>query len=167
MAEQYDAEYVRAVYERHVDDVFRICFSYLQNVHDCEDAVSAVFIKLMKHQPQFFSEEQERAWLIVTACNHCKSLLRLSLRHPKVDISSLPEQKYWEDTEHSDLLKLVLSLPEKHRTVVYLHFFMGYSLAEIAKMMKVNESTVRSRLFHGKKKLLKMMGGNEYEKAVQ
>jgi len=67
-------------------------------------------------------------------------------------------------TNWQELLELVLSLPEKYRIVLYLYFFIGYSLAEISELIKVNQSTVRSRLFYGKKKLRKMIGGNEYEK---
>lgn len=164
MGEYYDSEHIKQIYERNVDDIYRLCFSYLKNSHDSEDAVSVVFEKLMKKQPAFMSQKQEKAWLVVTACNHCKSVLRFSLRHPKIDISDLPEQEYWDGRENADLLELVLSLPEKYRIVLYLYFYMGYTLSEISGIIKVNESTVRSRLFYGKKKLLKLMGGTDYEK---
>lgn len=164
MPEDYNTEYIREIYERNVDDIYKLCFSYLKNVHDCEDAVSAVFVKLMKNKPVFQSYKQEKAWLIITACNHCKSVLRFLLRHPKIDIASLPEQEYWDDSENSEMLEIVLSLPKKYRIVLYLHYYEGYSLVEISKIINENESTVRSRLFYGKKKLLKLIGGTEYEK---
>lgn len=157
-------EYIKEVYEQNVDDIYRLCFSYLKNIHDCEDAVSAVFVKLMKSKPFFENRQQEKAWLIVTACNQCKSMLRFSLRHPRVDISDLPEQEYWESTENSEMLELVFSMPAKYRIVLYLHYYEGYSLKEISELTKTNESTIRSRLFYGKKKLKKLIGGNEYEK---
>lgn len=166
MTENYSKEYISEIYERNVDDVFRLCFSYLKNIHNCEDAVSAVFVRLIKKQPHFSSEKEEKAWLIVTACNCCKDMLRFSLRHPHIDISGLPEQEYWDKTENSELLETVLGMPEKYRAVLYLHFFIGYSLKEIAEITKVNESTIRSRLFYGKKKLAKLIGGNEYEKKI-
>lgn len=164
MAEDYSKEHIREIYERYVDDIYGLCFSYMKNVHDCEDAVSAVFEKLIKSKPIFESQAQEKAWLIVTACNHCKSVLRFSLRHPKIDISSLPEQEYWDKTENSEMLEAVLSMPEKYRTVLYLHYYEGYMLSEISHLIKVKESTVRSRLFYAKKKLLKLIGGKDYEK---
>lgn len=164
MPENYDTEYIKKIYERNVDDVYGLCFSYMKNIHDCEDAVSFVFEKLIKNKPMFQSQKQEKAWLIITACNHCKSMLRFSIRHPKVDISSLPESEYWDNTENSEMLEAVLSMPEKYRTVLYLHFYEGYLLTEIAGILKVKESTVRSRLFYAKKKLLKLIGGKDYEK---
>lgn len=164
MTNDYNTEYVREIYERNVDDIYRLCFSYLKNTHDCEDAVSAVFVRLMSKKPVFQSYKQEKAWLVITACNYCKSVLRFSVRHPKVDIRDLPEQEYWENTENFEMLDIILALPEKYRTVLYLHYYEGYSLAEISRFIHVNESTLRSRLYYGKKKLLKAMGGTEYEK---
>lgn len=166
MLEYYEREQIREIYERNVDDVFRLCFSYMKNIHDCEDAVSAVFVKLMQKKPEFKTLKEEKAWLVVTACNHCKDQLRFSLRHPKIDISELPEKEYWDNADNSELMEKVLSLPEKYRSVMYLHFFIGYSLKEISQLTKTNESTVRSRLFYGKKKLAKLLGGNEYEKKL-
>lgn len=158
-----DKEHFREIYERHVDDVYRLCFSYLKNPHDSEDAVSSVFCKLIKKNPVFETQEQEKAWLIVTACNECKSMLRALRRHPRVDISVLPEQESANDFERSEMIDAIISLPEKYSSVLYLHFYLGYSLKEIAKMTKQNESTVRSQLFYGKRKLANLIGGNDDE----
>ena len=160
---QSDKEHFREIYERHVDDIYRLCFSYMKNPHDSEDAVSVVFCKLIKKSPVFETQEQEKAWLVVTACNECKSMLRALRRHPRVEISELPEQKGFEDTEHNDIIDAIISLPEKYSSVLYLHFYLGYSLKEIAKMTKQNESTVRSQLFYGKRKLASLIGGNDDE----
>ena len=164
MEEKFSTEYIKDVYLRNVDDIFGLCFSYLRNIHDCEDAVSAVFEKFINKKPIFETEKNEKAWLVVTACNQCKSMLRYSLRHPKIDISTVQEAEYWDNNENREMLELVMKLPEKYRIVLYLYFYIGYSLAEISKLTNVNESTVRSRLFYGKNKLKKLMGGNDYEK---
>lgn len=164
MTEEFNIDYIKDVYLRNVDDIFGLCFSYLRNIHDCEDAVSEVFEKLIKKKPVFETERQEKAWLIVTACNQCKSMLRFSIRHPRIDISTIQEQEYWDNTENREMLELVMKLPEKYRVVLYLRFYIGYSYKEISELIGVNESTVRSRLFHGKNKLKKILGGNEYEK---
>lgn len=159
-----DKEYFREIYQRHVDDIYRLCFSYLKNPHDCEDAVSAVFCKLMKKNPVFDSPQKEKAWLIVTACNECKSVLRARKRQPKIDISECPQQKATSDFERCEMIDAIVSLDEKYSSVLYLHYYLEYSLAEIAKMTKQNTSTVRSRLFYGKKKLAQIIGGNDDEK---
>lgn len=160
---QNNKEHFREIYERNVNDVYRLCFSYLKNIHDCEDAVSTVFCKLIKKAPVFETPEQEKGWLIVTACNECKSVLRSRRKHPKVDISDLPEQAATENFERCEMIDAIVSLPEKYSSVLYLHYYIGYSLTDIAKMTKQNISTVRSRLFYGKKKLASIIGGNDNE----
>ena len=42
-------------------------------------------------------------------------------------------------------------MEEKYRLPVYLHYFEGYRGAEIARMLHVNDSTVRSRLAKARK----------------
>lgn len=159
-----DKEHFREIYQRHVDDIYRLCFSYLKNPHDCEDAVSAVFCKLMKKNPVFETPQQEKAWLVVTACNECKSMLRSLRRHPKLNISECPQQAVTNDFERCEMIDAIVSLPEKYSSVLYLHYYLEYSLAEIAKMTKQNPSTVRSHLFYGKRKLAQIIGGNDDEK---
>lgn len=161
--DQSNKEHFREIYERNVNDVYRLCFSYLKNIHDCEDAVSSVFCKLIKNDPAFETPEQEKAWLIVTACNECRSVLRSRRRHPKVDISELPPQTETNDFERCEMIDAIVSLPEKYSSVLYLHYYLDYSLNDIAKMTGQNASTVRSRLFYGKKKLAKLIGGNDDE----
>lgn len=161
---QSDKEYFREIYERNVNNVYRLCFSYLKNTHDCEDAVSSVFCKLMKKNPVFETLEQETAWLIVTACNECKSMLRSMRKHPKIDISDFPEQIVTSNFERCEMIDAIVSLPEKYSSVLYLHYYLGHSLTDIAKMTKQNVSTVRSRLFYGKRKLAAIIGGNDDEK---
>ena len=106
-------------YERHVDDIYRLCFSYLKNTHDCEDAVSVVFCRLMQKNSVFESLEQEKGWLIVTACNECKSMLRQKKRHPKVDISDISEQSESFEYERCEMLEAIVSLDGKYSSVLY------------------------------------------------
>lgn len=60
----YSSENIREIYERHFVTVYRVCFMYLRNVHDTEDAVHNTFLKLIEKQKSFESTEHEKAWLI-------------------------------------------------------------------------------------------------------
>ncbi len=64
------------------------------------------------------------------------------------------------DQEMSDLLTAVLCLPDQYKTVIYLFYYEGYSGAEIAQMLHKKESTVRSLLHRGRKRLSKSLGGD-------
>ena len=73
--ERTDRE-ITELYQRHVDTVYRVCYSYMKNRADTEDMVQDTFIKLISSGVCFQSAEHEKAWLIVTASNLCKNALR-------------------------------------------------------------------------------------------
>jgi len=55
------------LYQRRADLVYRLCFIYLKNPVDVEDAVQSVFLKLIKSPMVFNDHEHEKAWLMSTA----------------------------------------------------------------------------------------------------
>jgi len=141
------------IYNRHAKTVYRICFIYLKNVSDTEDAVQNIFIKLINYEKNFSDCEHEKAWLIVTAQNHCKNLLKHWWRKKRIEIENVPETSYTQELPFNNILKDVLSLPHKYKIVLYLFYYEGYKTREIAKMLNIKESTVRSRLRVGRKQL--------------
>lgn len=150
------------LFEKYADTVYRVCFTYLGSVADSEDAVQEVFMRLIRRSPVFAVESDERGWLIVTACNYCKSQLRWRKRHPLTDTERLPENIF-ADERSAELFELISALPDDCKQVVYMHAYEGYTLAEIARLSEIKQSTVRSRWFYARKRLKKMLGGIEYE----
>ena len=63
----------------------------------------------------------------------------------------------FEDPVDNSTFQLVMSLPEKYRTALYLFYYEGYSTAEIAKLLHILPATVRSRLDRGRKQLKQML----------
>lgn len=133
------------IYYLHVDAIFRLCFTYLKNEADTEDAVQEVFLKLLNYKGTFESEEHRKAWLIVTASNYCKNFLKHWWRKRK-DIDDYAEIIGDTKIEIDEIVELVLKLPEKYKTVVYLYYYEGYDSAQIAKMLHKPGSTIRSYL---------------------
>lgn len=79
------------LYARHIDTVYRICYTLLRSIPDAEDAAQSVFLKLMECPVRFENPAHERAWLIATAKNHCLDLLKHWWRRKRVELDSLPE----------------------------------------------------------------------------
>ncbi len=150
------------IFSQYAETVYRVCYTYLGNAEDSEDAVQEVFLKLIKKQPQFSCENDRKGWLIVTACNHCKSRLRWKKRHPTSDSEKTAEQGE-RDESLSEVMELISALPEDCRQVVYMHVCEGYSLADIARLCKRKASTVRSQMFYARRKLKNMIGGADDE----
>ena len=73
-------EEMAALYRRHVGMVYQICLMLMKNVPDAEDVTQTVFRKVMEYPQPFRDAEHEKAWLIVTATNTCKDMLRRASR---------------------------------------------------------------------------------------
>ena len=152
MADRRTAEEISGIYRRHVGTVYQVCLMLLKSVPDAEDAVQTVFRKLLEYGGRFESSEHEKAWLIVTARNECKNQLRHWWRTRRADSAEL-EGLAWEAPGDGELWELVLSLPEREKLALYLHYYQGYSTGEAAELLGANPATFRSWLVRARRKL--------------
>lgn len=152
---------LRYAVERYADMVVRIAYHNLKNQSDAEDITQEVFIKLLKH-PGFQDDGHMKAWLIQVTINQCKDF-RKSFWQRKTE----PLAEEWEsfDKEQQHMLDELWKLPPDYRNVIYLHFYEGYTLTEIARILNRNENTVGSWLRRAKKKLKNLLveGGYNHE----
>lgn len=133
--------------------VQRLAFAYLKNRSDAEDVAQEVFLTYLRSAASFPTEEQRRAWLMAVTANRCRSLLRSAARRHEPlteDVSYLPP-------EESAVLQAVLALEEKYRVPIHLHYYEGFSIAEIASLLRRPAATVGSQLARGREKLRKML----------
>jgi RNA polymerase sigma-70 factor (ECF subfamily) len=151
------AEQLVDVYQRHVDTVYRVCYTFLRNAADTEDAVQNVFVKLLVAPRAFESVEHEKAWLIRVATNHCKDVLK-SAWSKRTGLESIAEPLA-PDESPDETLAVVMGLPEPQRICVYLYYYEGYNAAEIAGLINRAHSTVRSYLSEARASLKKRLGG--------
>ena len=146
-------EEITRVYEKYVDTVYKVCFMMLKNASETEDATQNVFIKYMRDCTDFKSDEHLKAWLIVTAQNECKNILKHWFRAKRDNIEDVPEASYVDDDSKRYLLEKVFSLDEKYRLPIYLYYYEGYSTSEISEILNTKHSTVRTYMAKGREKL--------------
>nr|WP_286173021.1 sigma-70 family RNA polymerase sigma factor [Caproiciproducens sp. MSJ-32] len=139
-----DKEFIQ-VYNSYFETVYRVCLMYLKNIQDTEDAVQSTFIKFLQYNGTFNNQEHIKAWLIVTASNTCKNFLKHWWRK-NVDIDSLQEQLTISNNENKYIFEKIMNLPQKYKLIIYLYYYEGYKLKEIAEKLNMNDSTVRSYL---------------------
>ncbi len=149
--------------ERYADTVQRICMLHLRNPADTEDIFQTVFLKYLTSTTEFENQEHEKAWFIRVTLNACKDLLKSFFRSRSVPLEALPEQAQALAPEHREVLEAVLSLPEKYKDVVYLHYYDGYSATEISKLLGKNVNSVYTLLSRAKKILKQTLGGDALE----
>ena len=157
----HTGEEVAALYRKHVVMVYQICLMLMKNVPDAEDATQTVFRKVMEYGKPFHDPEHEKAWLIVTARNECKNQLKHWWRKNRVSEETL-QNLTWEQPEDGELWEHILSLPEKYRMVLYLHYYQGYTALETAEILGKNPSTVRTWLVQARWKLKEILEVEEY-----
>lgn len=142
---------VQAIVRIYGNMLFRICYVILGNEADAEDAVQETMVKYMQKAPAFENSEHEKAWLITTARNQCRDMLRFRLRHPQINLEYL--QGLSSDTYDSGILEALMSLPEKFRIVLILYYVEEYCIADIARIIQRTPSAVKMRLQKGRRLL--------------
>lgn len=155
----------------HYTKLYGLVYNMTSNNEDAEDLLQEIFLKAYQSLPRFKGNSSFYTWLYRIAINRSINFIKrrkkrqtLSLdqvdgaveRDPDyVDLSS--RESPFRDmtlTELQEKLnKALLTLSEKHRTVVILHDIQGIPHQEIADMLKCSQGTVRSRLFYARKQL--------------
>lgn len=144
------AEEVSRLVETYSPMLLRLACTRLENPADAEDVVQEVFLKLLTARPSFRDAEHEKAWLIRTTLHRAADLRKAASRRnvplEEALLASAPEP---EDR----LLAAVRALPEKYGAVIHLHYYEGYSLKEIGKLLGLPTATVGTRLARGRERL--------------
>lgn len=153
---------VNTAIERYADTVRRLCAVYLKNDADTEDVFQNVFFKYYLSSKSFESLEHEKAWFIRVTINACKDWLKSFFRRYTVSTEEIGELMYESPQENRDVLEAVLSMPQKYRDVVYLHYFEGYTAPQISKILRKNVNTIYTLLTRSKALLREKLEGDEY-----
>ena len=136
-------------FKRYSDMVYRLAFARVKNKYDADDILQEVFLRFIKVKEKVNNEDHAKALLIRITINCSKSLLSSSWfkrTEPLSETLSVSDKEI-------DTLDAVLRLPQKYRTVIHLHYYMGYSIDEIATILKSKPSTVKSQLHRARQKL--------------
>lgn len=161
-----NAQEFNLVYERYRDLLYRIGYTYLKNEHDVADLLQKVFVKRLYHAPSFQSEKHEKRWMIRVTVNLAKNQRKSFWAKNVTKMAEMlesPECNNWQMSERQkDLLAAVVSLPEKQRIALYLHYFEGYTCKEIADILHYTESAIKMRLKKGRMMLRDDLSQEDY-----
>lgn len=146
---------IREAVIKYSDTLYRVCIVILCNEQDVQDAIQDTFCRYLEKKPEFHDEEHEKAWLIRVATNICRDMLRFRIRHPKVSIDEL--ENTLAAPEDKEILRDLLELPIRQKTVIYLHYVEGYRVKEIADILGIKESAVKVRLMRGRRQIREMI----------
>ena len=155
-----DAQAGALLDQLHRQAITRFCWGYLGNVEEAEDAVQEVFCNVLKatEVPDNF-----RAWLYKIARNHCLNARRARARRRDRQVMPPDSQlsahftgnltRLVKQELRSRIVHLLGALPSPQREALRLRYAENLSRSEIAYVLDIPESVVKSRLFEGLKKL--------------
>jgi RNA polymerase sigma-70 factor (ECF subfamily) len=150
---------IAELYEHHVKTVYRVCFAYMKNTADAEDMVQDTFVKLIRQNCVFENIEHEKAWLIRTASNLCKDVLRHWWRK-RENLEDFENRQGEQSFEIDETFTIIMGLPDKYKTVVYMYYYEGYSSVAISKILRKPQSTIRNHIHEARELLRKRLGGD-------
>lgn len=159
-------ETVEALVAEHSLMAFRIAYSILRNHHDAEDAVQECFLRILKHAGRLHQVRSPKTWVARVAWT--AALDRRSSRARRANNESaeesavlaqiadknLPADEQLAGKQLQRLLaQMIATLPEELRHPLELSTVQELNSAEIAEIMNIPESSVRTRLMRARQRL--------------
>lgn len=148
--------------------LYRVAYSVLRNSADAEDAVQEAFVRVLRHRSTLDEVRDQRVWLIRIVWNIVLDRKRRAKTRPETDDVAelarvLPsnglsaEQLASAAQHHAHVLACVEKLPAKEREVLQLSAFEELNSVEIAQVLGITESSVRSRLFRARNLMAELL----------
>ena len=134
--------------------VYRLSYSYLKNREDAEDISQEAFLRLYKCTQSFAADGNVKAWLIRVTVNLCKNLLKAPWRRERGELIT---EAAAPSCESFGIGEYISRLKPEYSAVLYLFYYEGYSVKEIAQICGVTSVAVRTRLSRGRSKLKEML----------
>lgn len=150
-----DSRFCEAVRELE-PTAFAVAWLLLRSSADCEDAMSAAVLRAYEKRAGLKNGASFRAWFLRILKNEAYNILRQRSRIVPLDKLA---DKPADQAPDPALAEALLKLPEQQRIAVVLQA-RGYSLSEIAHILRIPEGTVKSRLSRAKASLLSELKGD-------
>jgi len=152
---------IAALVSQYAGTLYRVAYSVLRNASDAEDAVQEAFVRVLRHRDSLHEVRDQRVWLIRIVWNVVLDRKRRMKTRPETDDVAelarvLPatglsaEEHAAAAQHHAHVLACVEQLPAKERQVLMLSAFEELNSVEIAEVVGITESSVRSRLFRAR-----------------
>lgn len=150
-------KFISAVRENN-QRLFLIALSYTKSREDSEDILQNVFLKLWNYTKSFEDETHLNKWLTVVCVNESKNFLKSPFRKRRSELTELSSEYYFDSAEKQDVFDAVMSLSQKERTVTHFFYYEEKSIKEISQILKISETSVKTRLFRARKNLKNYLG---------
>ena len=177
-AQEGDRQAFSILYERYNAAVLSYLFRMLGNMDDVEAIGQEVFLRAFRFAPTYKYPQKLSTWLFTItrnlAINHARKRKRSPIRAmTELNLDGSEENgdayqvaaKATNDVEKREeigrILEALDDLPHDQKEVIMMGIFQDMSYAEMEEVTGTKAVTLRSRMFHGLRRLAKLIGGND------
>jgi len=137
-----------------IQTLYRVSYSQLSQSSDRDDAVQECLCKAWQRRWQLKDERYMQTWVIRILINECHNIQKRNSREPSFE--SVPERIAPPDCD-IELHDALLGLDETLRLPIILHYIEGFTTKEIAKILRLPQGTIKTRMLRGRKELKKLL----------
>lgn len=141
--------------------MYRVCYMQLSSTADRDDAVQDAIFKAWQKRHTLRNEEFFKTWLIRILINVCHDMQKSQKRCQPVE--TVPEPAHHNNSRIEELRDALMTIDEKLRMPVLLHYIDGYSIREVSRMLCVTENAVKLRLLRGRRKLREQLSEEVFD----
>ena len=134
--------------------LYRVSYSQLPDSCDRDDAVQECLFKAWQKRYQLKEERFFQTWVIRILINECHNIRKKRSRD--LPLEEMPERAAPANADR-ELHDALLTMDEQLRLPIVLHYMEGYSVKEIAQILRVPQGTVKSRMSRGRSQLKTMI----------
>lgn len=142
------------------DRLYRIALNMLRSVHEAEDTLQDVMVKLWDKRQQLDAYRSVEALAVTITKNHCLDKLKSKKHKNQLDVQEMELDSGfttpYRKVELSDSMRVMerafQSLPDQQRLLISLRDVEGYSYEEIAEQTGLEVNNIRVGLSRARKK---------------
>ena len=152
--------------ESFVDENYAAVLRFLRqltgHVQEAEDLTQQAFVKAKQQIGSFRGDASLRSWLFRIAFHEYTHWKRRRRPTTSLDLAPVHIESGYESVLDAEALLSALSrLPGSLRAAFLLHEVQELPICEVARVLRVPQGTVKSRLFHARRKLMRSLDGRQ------
>jgi RNA polymerase sigma-70 factor (ECF subfamily) len=162
----HDALAMQVLFMRHHVRIYRFIVRLVRDRQQAEDLVSDVFLDIWRQAAKFEARSAVSTWLLAIA--RFKTLSSLRRRHEEEldeataaaipDTGDSPETAIQKKEQTGLLRDCLTRLSPEHREIIDLVYYQAMAIAPVAAVLGIPENTVKTRMFHARKRLSALLG---------
>ena len=165
---------MEVLYARHHLRIYRFVLRVVNDAATAEDLTSDVFLDVWKQAGRFEGRSQVSTWMLAIARYKAMSALRRQADDPLDGVianeipesADSPEVIVHKQHESAVLRQCLRQLSPTHREVIDLVYYHEKSVAEVAEITGVPPNTVKTRMFHARKRVAALLDARGFDAAA-